>query len=157
MNSFCILDICFAKIFSHSVCCPFILLMVSFAMQKLFCSTTYLFLFSCFTFRVTSHCQQGSGKNALTVPACQLQSCSKREAFVWVTAGVSKRVGEWCDDSRSWVHWSKPAWVRQQECVTSTYALLCYQGRKGVWNPLLPISLERVPTPHCLSNSTKFF
>ena len=92
----------------------------------------------------------------LCLPACQLQSCSKREAFVWVTAGFSKRVGEWCDDWRSWVHWSKPALVRQRECVTPTYALLCYQGRKGVWNPLLPISLERVPTPHCLSNSTKF-
>ena len=36
LNIHLLLDILFANVFSHSVCCPFVLLMVSFTVQKLF-------------------------------------------------------------------------------------------------------------------------
>ena len=55
--------VCFANIFSHSIGCPFILLVTSFALQKLFIwhSPTY-FLFYCLCFRwmlcLKNYCQE---------------------------------------------------------------------------------------------------
>lgn len=110
MNSFCILDInlllavLFANIFSSSIGCLFILLMVSFTVQKLLSfrcgSTCFLLLFVDFTFEVVtskSYCQHQ--QQELASPCFISRTFKSFNSYVWESLICFELISYvWCRD-----------------------------------------------------------